>query len=401
MRTRKEGVVPVACGKLRVGKGGGVTTGAGYIRGFMRILKRSGTVRIGPVRVHMRGTTYHCRFWVNGHEFRQALRTDNPQIAVTAAERLALGVITGRIRDAVEGVAAHADGRRIPTVAELAASFYADRRARGLRPKSLAWLRWQEKIAKAAFGGRPVTSIRRPDIMAVIEARKGSRRGLAQYLRGIFRYAVEEGFIDRSPADAVHMRDPAAGRIPEPFCGEKHRAAYLTPEQVAKYQKAFAGTLLALPFLLGVFAGLRIAEILHLGWQSVDLAAGVIHVASTGEWQTKNGKARTILLQPQLRAALEAAPVKEGLVCRSPHGHAWTVMNLVRSETAICEKADLLVCPRHAWRHTFGVACAGAGIPLTTIQAWLGHRSITTTQVYAHYASGYQGQGIEKVTFAN
>jgi integrase len=36
-------------------------------------------------------------------------------------------------------------------------------------------------------------------------------------------------------------------------------------------------------------------------------------------------------------------------------------------------------------RHTFGTRMAAAGVPLRTIQHWMGHADAKTTQVYAHY----------------
>lgn len=40
----------------------------------------------------------------------------------------------------------------------------------------------------------------------------------------------------------------------------------------------------------------------------------------------------------------------------------------------------------HDLRHTFGTSMARAGEPVTTIQAWLGHGDLKTTQRYMHYA---------------
>jgi integrase len=36
-------------------------------------------------------------------------------------------------------------------------------------------------------------------------------------------------------------------------------------------------------------------------------------------------------------------------------------------------------------RNTFGTVCAAEGIPLRTIQQWMGHASITTTEIYASF----------------
>ena len=39
----------------------------------------------------------------------------------------------------------------------------------------------------------------------------------------------------------------------------------------------------------------------------------------------------------------------------------------------------------HDLRHTFGTRMAGAGVPLRTLQEWMGHRDYKTTLVYADY----------------
>ncbi|MGZ6560243.1 MAG: tyrosine-type recombinase/integrase [Solirubrobacteraceae bacterium] len=47
----------------------------------------------------------------------------------------------------------------------------------------------------------------------------------------------------------------------------------------------------------------------------------------------------------------------------------------------------------HDLRHTFGTRCAAAGVPLRTLQAWMGHADIKTTMVYTHYAPGGERGG--------
>jgi integrase len=39
----------------------------------------------------------------------------------------------------------------------------------------------------------------------------------------------------------------------------------------------------------------------------------------------------------------------------------------------------------HDLRHTFGTRMAGAGVPLRTLQEWMGHRDFKTTLIYADY----------------
>jgi integrase len=40
----------------------------------------------------------------------------------------------------------------------------------------------------------------------------------------------------------------------------------------------------------------------------------------------------------------------------------------------------------HDLRHTFGTSMASVGVPMRTLQEWMGHRDFKTTLIYADYA---------------
>jgi integrase len=42
----------------------------------------------------------------------------------------------------------------------------------------------------------------------------------------------------------------------------------------------------------------------------------------------------------------------------------------------------------HDLRHTFGTRMAAVGVPMRTLQAWMGHSDHATTLIYADYAPG-------------
>ena len=44
----------------------------------------------------------------------------------------------------------------------------------------------------------------------------------------------------------------------------------------------------------------------------------------------------------------------------------------------------------HDLSHTFGTRMAAAGVPMRTLQEWMGHRDLATTQIYADYAPSAQ-----------
>ncbi len=50
----------------------------------------------------------------------------------------------------------------------------------------------------------------------------------------------------------------------------------------------------------------------------------------------------------------------------------------------------------HDLRHTFGTRMAAAGVPMRTLQEWMGHRDFATTLVYADYApSEHEAEWVE------
>ena len=54
----------------------------------------------------------------------------------------------------------------------------------------------------------------------------------------------------------------------------------------------------------------------------------------------------------------------------------------------------------HDLRHTFGTAMAAAGVPMRTLQEWMGHKDIQTTQRYADYCPNPGERDVVEAAFA-
>ncbi len=51
----------------------------------------------------------------------------------------------------------------------------------------------------------------------------------------------------------------------------------------------------------------------------------------------------------------------------------------------------------HSSRHTFAINCLLAGIDLITVRDWLGHTTVTTTEIYAKIADQYKDESMKKL----
>ena len=55
----------------------------------------------------------------------------------------------------------------------------------------------------------------------------------------------------------------------------------------------------------------------------------------------------------------------------------------------------------HHLRHTFGTRMAAGGVPMRTLQEWMGHRHISTTERYADYAPSIHEQRLIEAASAS
>src|SRR5438128_5733097 len=152
-------------------------------------------------------------------------------------------------------------------------------------------------------------------------------------------------------------------------------------------------------YLTGAMAGQRQAELVTLGWMDVDWPAGRIRLRQNyvlGEFGTPKSKrsTRSVPMADAVGGELERlfkASSRQGddeLVFADPHtGGPLDKAAILRRYRKALKAAKLDESHRfHDLRHTFGTRMAAAGVSMRTLQEWMGHRDIETTQRYADYA---------------
>jgi integrase len=112
---------------------------------------------------------------------------------------------------------------------------------------------------------------------------------------------------------------------------------------------------------------------------------------------------------PKSRRSVRAIPLASRLVAELEEHHKHTVWNqdqdlvlahphtgrpldrvrLLLHFKAALQRADVRPVRLHDLRHTFATTVAASGaVSLRTLQEWMGHRDLKTTQIYADYMPG-------------
>jgi integrase len=224
---------------------------------------------------------YRLRFTVDGRRERMTLGSE----ADGWTEAKACEALKDELARARLGLRQSVEPKPCPDLHTFASEWFAARETEGLRPATLAHLRWalvEHILPHFATMALDQITVAEVDRYVQAKARSGlspsSINRTVSILGSILEQAVDYDLIPRNPAKGRRRRL----RAPRP-----HRPYLDSAEQVAALldgakalddaARVNVGQRRALLATL-VFAGLRIGEALALRWHDVDLARGVLHV---------------------------------------------------------------------------------------------------------------------------
>ena len=132
--------------------------------------------------------------------------------------------------------------------------------------------------------------------------------------------------------------------------------------------------------------GLRASELVSLEWSQVDFNAGHMHVRRLKGSTDAVHPIRDDELRALRRLQREQEP-KSSFVFTTERGSPFSTAGLLRMVQRVGEvtKLGFPVHP-HMLRHATGYKLANDGVDTRTLQAYLGHRSITNTVRYTELA---------------
>jgi integrase len=264
-----------------------------------------------------------------------------------------------------------------------------------VRASTLTTYGYQATAIRAGLGGVPLLAVTSLAVDRYSKRRLDAGRSPATVaderavIRMAFGWAATQGWWR---GDARHL---GAGLDLEVTTEKK----WLEVDQVPPFLTAIKDPGMHVLGALGVYAGLRLGEALHLPWRHVDLRRACIHIRPVSlpgglEWRPKTRAGiRTIDIPPDLVEILRVHRATSGAdLCPD----AWVTAthsgerrkssrHVLTAIGRACQKAGLPRVTYHELRHTWVTMLHDAGVPLAVIAAMAGHESeVVTRQVYRH-----------------
>jgi len=214
--------------------------------------------------------------------------------------------------------------------------------------------------------------------------KKRSRRTVARKmvaLRSFYRFLKRNGFIKDNPALSLEIP-----KIP------KTLPEVLTVDEVFKViegQENSTPAGMRNRALLELFygAGLRIGEIAGLTLNDLDLTQGYVRVTGKGRRQriVPLGKYALDSLRLYLEVGRPALKPQSEKLFLNQRGMGLTVRGIRFLISQIVKKAGLnrKITP-HTFRHSYATHLLEGGADIRAVQELLGHRRLSTTEVYTH-----------------
>ena len=226
-------------------------------------------------------------------------------------------------------------------------------------------------------------------------------------LHSIFEFAVRRGHATTNPCKLVDKPE-RPGQAPD----IRYLDAAELNALVASVPRDARGPTETALYVAAAMTGLRQGELLGLRWRDIDWQAGKLRVRQSyvrGEFGAPKSRrsSRSVPLADEVAGQLDrhfkrsAFRDDDDLVfCHPQTGKPLDRSRLLKRFKAAARRAGLAEARFHDLRHTFGTRMAAAGVPLRTLQEWMGHRDFKTTLIYADYQPDAHERELVRRAFA-
>jgi integrase len=222
--------------------------------------------------------------------------------------------------------------------------------------------------------------------------------------------AITRGYLGRNPATGVE-----APQI------EPYEATILHEAEARHFLTAVRGSRFEAGYVVTLYLGLRMGEVLGLRWEDIDWKKKRIHIRRQldrrgpppvfADVKTKKSRRtlplildlETVLRQHRTRQLEErltaGRPLPEyGLIFTRPDGEAYAEKAILDAFRGILQAAGLPSMRFHDLRHSCATLLASAGVSQRLSMAILGHASLKVNQeVYTHVIEDDVAEAVESL----
>ncbi len=199
-------------------------------------------------------------------------------------------------------------------------------------------------------------------------------------LKAAFEKAREWNYISENP-----FKKFKTPKVPQTL------PAYFGFKELQLIIKATERDILKDLFLAAYYTGMRAGELLNLRWNAVDFKNLLITVENTDTFTTKSKRERIIPINKPLLTILKKRFPK--IIDINKIDYVFSKSRGIPFETEYVSKKFKKAVRKvklsesfhlHSLRHSFASNLVQSGVSLYVVKELLGHRDISTTQIYSH-----------------
>lgn len=229
-----------------------------------------------------------------------------------------------------------------------------------------------------------------------LELSAGTQARVISGIKSFYRYLLLEEVIKNDPTELLEA--PKLKRALPEFLSVEEVELLLgaidhsTPE--GQRNRAMLETMYS--------CGLRVSEVINLQLSNLYLDVGFIRVIGKGNKERlvpigETAAKQVKLYKDHVRSFVNIKQGNEDIVFLNRRGSALSrvMVFLILKDLTIKSGIKKNIHP-HTLRHSFATHLVEAGADLRAVQEMMGHKSITTTEIYTHLDRTYLRQTLEK-----
>jgi site-specific recombinase XerD len=263
------------------------------------------------------------------------------------------------------------------TLLEAWECYEKDKQLLNYSPYTLKGYKIQCSLLKKHFGNKTIGEFTKEQLKDYLleqdHLKPSSIAFRVKFLRSFFRWAVDEGFINKNPA--VTIGEPKMGdRVPK----------FLTEEDIENLRESCKNRRERAIFEFLYTTGCRIGEAVRVDISDINWQRNSLIVLGKGDVEREvyfNTKCR-IWMQKYLETRDDDCPAMFTTIRRPYRRLSIDMMRIILKKVAERSGIGINVYP-HKLRHSYATHLLDNGAPMEAIQQLLGHAKLSTTEIYA------------------